>query len=174
MKAGELRDLNIIGAFALALADDFKATMEDLAEANESACAALIVIGQESGLSLDRLSKILQLSQPGTVRLVDRLAGAKLVERKVGADRRAVALRLTEAGRRQVKSLHIGRQHALAQSLRGLDDWERSTLTAIAGKVLRSLDRSQLACDRRCRLCDVEACPEQACPATQGHVPSPI
>ena len=51
MKAEELRDLNVIGAFALALSDDFRGAMQELAEGNESACAALIVIGQESGLS---------------------------------------------------------------------------------------------------------------------------
>jgi MarR family transcriptional regulator, negative regulator of the multidrug operon emrRAB len=164
MKPDELRDLNVIGAFALALADDFKGAMEDLAEGNESACAALIVIGQESGLSVDRLSKILKLSQPGTVRLVDRLASAKLVERKTGTDRRSVALRLTEAGKRQVKSLLVGRRHALAQALRGLDDWERSTLTAIASKVLRGLEHSDVECDRRCRLCDDNSCPNETCP----------
>lgn len=164
MKRDELRDLNIVGAFALALADDFKGAMEDLAESNESACAALIVIGQESGLTVDRLSRILRLSQPGTVRLVDRLAAARLVERKAGADRRAVALRLTDAGKRQVKSLHLGRQHALAQALRGLDDWERSTLAAIASKVLRGMEHSEVECDRRCRLCDEESCPDETCP----------
>jgi DNA-binding MarR family transcriptional regulator len=164
MKPGALRDLNIIGAFALALADDFKSAMEDLAESNESACAALIVIGQEGGLSVDRLSRILRLSQPGTVRLVDRLAAARLVERKAGADRRAVALRLTDAGKRQVKSLQVGRQHALAQALRGLDDWERSTLAAIASKVLGGLEHSEVECDRRCRLCDESACPDENCP----------
>jgi MarR family transcriptional repressor of emrRAB len=164
MKPDELRDLNVIGAFALALADDFKGAMEDLAEGNESACAALIVIGQESGLSVDRLSKILKLSQPGTVRLVDRLASAKLVERKTGTDRRSVALRLTEAGKRQVKSLLVGRRHALAQALRGLDDWERSTLTAIASKVLGGLEHSDVECDRRCRLCDDNSCPNETCP----------
>src|SRR5690606_1644267 len=78
VKPDELRDLNVIGAFALALSDDFRGAMQELAEGNESACAALIVIGQESGLSVDRLSKILGLSQPGTVRLVDRLAADHL------------------------------------------------------------------------------------------------
>jgi MarR family transcriptional regulator, negative regulator of the multidrug operon emrRAB len=168
VKPDELRDLNIIGAFALALADDFKGAMQDLADGNESACAALIVIGQESGLSVDRLSKILALSQPGTVRLVDRLADAKLVERKTGTDRRSVALRLTEAGKRQVKSLLVGRRHALLQALRALDDWERSALTAIADKVLRSLGHSEVECDRRCRLCDDNACPDERCPMLAG------
>lgn len=164
MKPGELRDLNVVGAFALALADDLKGAMEDLADGNESACAALIVIGQESGLSVDRLSRILALSQPGTVRLIDRLAAAKLVERKTGTDRRSVALRLTDAGKRQARSLLIGRQHALAQALRGLDDWERSTLAAIAAKVLSGLEHSDLECDRRCRLCDENSCPDETCP----------
>jgi MarR family transcriptional repressor of emrRAB len=164
MKPSELRDLNVVGAFVLALADDFKGAMQDLVDGNESACSALIVIGQESGLSVDRLSKILRLSQPGTVRLVDRLAEAKLVERKTGSDRRSVALRLTETGKRQVKSLVIGRQHALTEALRGLDNWERSTLAAIASKVLRGLDHSTVECDRRCRLCDDGACPDETCP----------
>jgi MarR family transcriptional regulator, negative regulator of the multidrug operon emrRAB len=164
VKPSELRDLNVVGAFALALADDFKGAMQDLADGNESACSALIVIGQESGLSVDRLSKILRLSQPGTVRLVDRLAEAKLVERKTGSDRRSVALRLTETGKRRVKSLLVGRQHALSQALRGLDNWERSTLSAIASKVLRGLEHSAVECDRRCRLCDDGACPDESCP----------
>ena len=164
MKPSELRDLNVIGAFALALADDFKGAMQDLADGNESACSALIVIGQESGLSVDRLSKILRLSQPGTVRLVDRLAEARLVERKTGSDRRSVALRLTDAGKRQVKSLLVGRQHALSEALRGLDNWERSTLSAIASKVLRGLDLGAVECDHRCRLCDDGACPDENCP----------
>jgi DNA-binding MarR family transcriptional regulator len=164
VKPSELRDLNVIGAFALALADDFKGAMQDLADSNESACSALVVIGQESGLSVDRLSKVLRLSQPGTVRLVDRLAEGKLVERKTGSDRRTVALRLTDAGKRQVKSLMIGRQHALLEALRGLDDWERSTLSAIASKVLRGLEHSAVECDRRCRLCDDAVCPDQTCP----------
>jgi MarR family transcriptional regulator, negative regulator of the multidrug operon emrRAB len=167
VKPSELRDLNVIGAFALALADDFKSAMQDLADGNESACSALIVIGQESGLSVDRLSKILRLSQPGTVRLVDRLADAKLVERKTGSDRRSVALRLTDAGKRQVKSLLVGRQHALSEALRGLDNWERSTLSAIASKVLRGLEHSAVECDRRCRLCDDGACPDENCPMMQ-------
>ena len=164
MKPSELRDLNVIGAFALALVDNFKGAMQDLADGNESACSALVVIGQESGLSVDRLSKVLRLSQPGTVRLVDRLAEAKLVERKTGSDRRTVALRLTDAGKRQVKSLMIGRQHALLEALHGLDDWERSTLSAIASKVLRGLEHSAVECDRRCRLCDDAVCPDQTCP----------
>ena len=164
MRADELRDLNVIGAFALALADDFKGAMQDLAEGNESTCAALIVIGQESGLSVDRLSKILGLSQPGTVRLIDRLAEAKLVERKTGSDRRSVALRLTEAGKRQVKSLLVGRQHALVQALRELDPGERQVLAAIADKVLRGVNHSVVECDRRCRLCDGDSCPDETCP----------
>ncbi len=164
MRAEELRDLNVIGAFALALADDFKGAMQDLADGNESTCSALIVIGQESGLSVDRLSKILRLSQPGTVRLIDRLAEARLVERKTGGDRRSVALRLTEAGKRQVKSLLVGRQHALVQALRELDPAERQILAAIADKVLRGVNHTPVACDRRCRLCDDDTCPDETCP----------
>jgi hypothetical protein len=67
-----------------------------------------------------------------------------------------------------VKSLLVGRQHALLQALRGLDDWERSTLTAIAVKVLKGLEHSEVACDRRCRLCDDTSCPDETCPMMAG------
>ena len=52
----------------------------------------------------------------------------------------------------------------MSQALRGLDDWERSTLTAITSKVLRGLKHSQVERDRRCRLCDDTACPDDTCP----------
>lgn len=164
MKPENLRDLNVIGAFVLALSDDFRGAMQELSGGNESACAALIVIQQESGLTIDRLSKILGLSQPGTVRLVDRLAAEHLVERKAGGDRRSVALRLTEAGKRQVKSLLIGRRHSLAEALRQLDPGEMQALAAIAEKVLQGLGHSQIESDRRCRLCDGDTCPDETCP----------
>ena len=89
----------------------------------------------------------------GTVRLVDRLAEARLVERKTGNDRRSVSLRLTEAGKRQVRSLLVGRQHALSQALGGLDDWERSTQQGTARPgAQRDRLRSPLPLVRRCGL----------------------
>jgi MarR family transcriptional regulator, negative regulator of the multidrug operon emrRAB len=63
--------------------------------------AALVALdGEAGGGSIDALRRILGITHSGTVRLVDRLAGAGLVERRVGADARAVALHLTPQGRR--------------------------------------------------------------------------
>nr|WP_239479307.1 MarR family winged helix-turn-helix transcriptional regulator [Lichenicola cladoniae] len=61
--------------------------------------AAVVIIGHATGLSIDELRRVLGLSYPGTVRLVDRLVAAGLsVRSKALRDRRAVALVLTEAG----------------------------------------------------------------------------
>ena len=50
--------------------------------------------------TVDQLCQVLGLTHSGGVRLVDRLAGAGLVERGPGADRRSRSVRLTAAGRR--------------------------------------------------------------------------
>ncbi len=53
---------------------------------------AIVVIGYGLGPSNDQLRRILGLSNPGAVRLVNRLVADGLVERREGRDRRAVAL----------------------------------------------------------------------------------
>jgi hypothetical protein len=37
-------------------------------------------------------------------------------------------------------------------------------LAAFADKVLRGLGHSEVECDRRCRLCDGDTCPDETCP----------
>ena len=44
--------------------------------------AALCVIGHEPGLSIDFLARVLGMSHPGTVRLVDRLETDGLIKRR--------------------------------------------------------------------------------------------
>jgi DNA-binding MarR family transcriptional regulator len=102
--AGHLR--NVLGALAVAatdlLTEDAQASGYHPAEH-----AAIILVGTADGLSQEDLQRRLGLSQPGTTRLVDRLAARGLLTRAPGPDRRTNALRLTTAGAREA-------EHALA------------------------------------------------------------
>ena len=114
----KLRTANLLGALAGAIAE--RQERHGKAHPNEtsSAAAALNVIGFYEGCSNGELAEALGLSHTATVRLVDKLEAGGLVISATGADRRAVALRLTKAR----------------------------------------------DADHICRLCDGDACPEEACP----------
>jgi DNA-binding MarR family transcriptional regulator len=83
------------------------------------------------------LNRHVLLSQPALSRLVDRLAGRGLVERRPDpADGRSVLLSLTEAGRAAQRQ--IGRQHArdVARAMTaGLDPAELRQLETICLKL---------------------------------------
>ena len=111
------RTANLLGALGLAVADRIaEIALEVLDRAGETP-AALVVIGYGLGPSNDQLRRILGLSHPGMVRLVDRLVADELVERQVGRDRRAVALFLTQKGHEARETLLAGRLAAIKSML---------------------------------------------------------
>ena len=75
------RTANLLGAIALGLADDILETAERHVAHGGCTPAALYVIGHEPGLSIDFLARVLGMSHPGTVRLVDRLEADGLIQR---------------------------------------------------------------------------------------------
>jgi DNA-binding MarR family transcriptional regulator len=109
------------------------------------------------------------LTHSGAVRLVDRLAGAGLVERRAGADQRSTALWLTPAGRRAARRVLVQRAAVLEAALAELAPGERAALARAAERILPALAAGPDAGARICRLCDTDACgrPAGHCP-TQG------
>src|SRR5918992_3674897 len=91
------RDRNLIGAFALAATDAMRRAAETEVGQSGAAAAALITIDAYRGRSIEQLRGPLGLSQPGAVRLVERLAAQGWVERRPSGGR-ATALHLTSAG----------------------------------------------------------------------------
>jgi MarR family transcriptional repressor of emrRAB len=155
MREGQIRDANVVGALALALADDLRAATERAGGHGGSGAAALVALdGPVAGSSIDVLSRVCGISHSGTVRLVDRLEAAELVERRLGADGRAVALWLTPAGRRVARRILARREAALAV----LTPDERAALARAAETVLAAMAGRDAAEHRICRLCDTEAC----------------
>src|SRR5688572_20555675 len=96
-----VHDINSFGALPVEVAQRVQEAGGRASPHGASAPAALAALhGLASGQSIDALRRIVGLTHSGAVRLVDRLAGAGLVERRVGADQRSVALHLTPEGRR--------------------------------------------------------------------------
>jgi DNA-binding MarR family transcriptional regulator len=157
------RTTNIVGALALAVADALLREAEGKAPEVGPAAAAISLLAHDPGMSVDRLRRALGLSHPGAVRLVDRLAAQGLVIRKSSErDGRAVALYLTDAGRKTCVKIRAARRGSLARMLDALNADERATLGQLTEKMLRGLVESVDHAYSVCRLCDEVACAD--CP----------
>ena len=152
-------EANALGALALEVARRVQAAGEAASPHGASVPAALAALhGLTGGQSIDALRRVVGLTHSGAVRLVDRLAAAGLVERRVGADGRAVALQLTPEGRRAARRVLARREAALEGVLAPLTAQERTTLATLHERLLATLTAGQQERRRVCRLCDVEAC----------------
>lgn len=156
---------NLLGVVGLAVADRIEETARDILNHTGETPAALVVIGYGFGPSNDQLRRILGLSHPGSVRLVDRLVADGLVERREGRDKRAIALYLTEQGDTLRETLLKGRLAAIRPFLMPLTESERGTLAALLHKMLSSMNATDLERCTLCRLCDDSVCSNCPIPA---------
>lgn len=159
------RTANMLGAVGLAVADRIEEIARDIVKHSGETPAALVVIGYGLGPSNDQLRRVLDLSHPGTVRLVDRLAADGLVERRRGQDKRAIALHLTDKGHASREALLRGRLASINHLLMPLSVNEQDELAALLHKVLSSMGASDLDRCRLCRLCDDRVCTDCPIPA---------
>lgn len=159
------RTANLLGTVGLAVADRIGAAARDILHHTGETPAALVVIGYGLGPSNDELRRILGLSHPGAVRLVDRLLADGLVERRKGRDRRAIALHLTDAGMALREDLLVGRLAAIRPLLEPLTEPEQEALGALLHKLLAGMPTSDLDRCTLCRLCDDRVCTECPIPA---------
>lgn len=156
------RTTNLLGALALAVTDRIGSDTKDLLNRSGETAAAIVVLGYAPGLSVEILRQVLQLSHPGTVRLVDRLEEDDLVERRKAVDGRAVALHLTPNGRELRSRLMDRRLHTVEATLKGLTASERRSFGKLLAKVLTNIPETEMAKHRICRLCTVRLCSD--CP----------
>jgi MarR family transcriptional regulator, negative regulator of the multidrug operon emrRAB len=159
------RTANLLGVIGLAVADRIEATARDILNHAGETPAALVVIGYGLGPSNDQLRRILGLSHPGSVRLVDRLVADNLVERRDGRDRRAIALHLTERGAALRETLLTGRLAVIKPLLSSLTDTEQEVLASLLHKMLSSMETTDLERCTLCRLCDDRVCSDCPIPA---------
>jgi DNA-binding MarR family transcriptional regulator len=165
------RTANLLGALALTLADRADAAVRHGAGVAGSDAAALVTLrNYAEGQPLDLLRRALALSHPGVVRVADRLQARGLVERRRSdVDGRAVALRLTPAGRRAADEALAARGEAIGAALGALDATERRTLDGMLERMLGAETTDTTASLVICRMCDPDVCGHPArCPVTQA------
>lgn len=177
---GDDRLANVLGAFALALADETGAATERAAGQAGAAAAALVSLSDLlAQRSVDDLRRAVGLTHSGGVRVVDRLVAGGLAERGPGPDGRSVALSLTPLGRRVATEAQRARRATVQEVLGVLDERERTELTTLLEKlvgavVARRLQARAAGVDPPvgwlCRLCDPVACerPQGRCPAADA------
>lgn len=164
------RTANLLGVIGLAVADRIEETARSIMSHAGETPAALVIIGYGFGPSNDRLRRILRLSHPGTVRLVDRLVADGLVERRQGSDRRAIALYLSRRGKALREELLKGRLTAIRPLLAPLTGAEQEALGALLHKLLSSMETTDIERRTLCRLCDTRVCSDCPIPADrQAH-----
>jgi DNA-binding MarR family transcriptional regulator len=156
------RTANLLGALSLAVADQVEAAARDILDHGGETPAALVVIGYGAGISNDMLRRILGLSHPGAVRLVDKLVSDGLVERGPGRDGRQVALHLTKRGRQVRSQLLASRLSAIGRLIDSLDPSEQKAMADLLHKVLARMDTTEMQRYTICRMCDDRVC--QDCP----------
>src|SRR6266508_1510348 len=108
MTTGGLRLENRAAAWALALGDAVAATAAD---------AALATLSYYPGIRIGRLANAVRLTHSGAVRLLDRLEGEGLVERRTGKDARTAAVFLTDRSRTAAERFLQRREQAVAALL---------------------------------------------------------
>jgi DNA-binding MarR family transcriptional regulator len=159
------RTANLLGVVGLAIAGRIEAAARQILGHAGETPAAVVVIGYGLGPSNDELRRILGLSHPGSVRLVDRLVADGLVERRQGRDKRAIALFLTERGEILRDELLLGRLATIRPLLAPLSGADQEALASLLHKILAAMDTTDLERCHLCRLCDDRVCTDCPIPA---------
>jgi DNA-binding MarR family transcriptional regulator len=149
---------NLLGVAVLAAHDRMRAAVEAELPAGGAAPAALVHLHAHPGETVEALRRVLAISQPATVRALDRLAAAGLLERRPGPDRRSLALHLTADGERAAQRLHARRAEALNTLLGVLAPAEQEALRPLLERLVASLAADRAGALTTCRLCDRAAC----------------
>jgi DNA-binding MarR family transcriptional regulator len=155
------RCANLLGAASLAVAGAVRDAVEREVRSGGALPGALVTLDAYPGHSIEQLRAALGISQPGTVRLVDRLEAEGWAARQP-RDGRGLAVVLTPAGRRVVKRLLAARERTLVAILEPLAADERTQLMSILEKLLAAQTHDRQDLERLCRLCRRAAC--ERCP----------
>jgi len=159
---------NLLGVTALAAADRLRVAVETDLGHGGTAPAVLVHLQAYPGESVEALRRVLAISQPATVRAVDRLAEEGLVERRPGPDRRTLALFLTRRGQRAARRVLARRAASLRDLLAALDEDDKALLLPLLEKLTSCLAVDRPGALNVCRMCDRRACLRQrGCPL--GH-----
>lgn len=164
---------NVLAALAVHLADRIRLSTDEVAEHGYAAPAALVVILQHPGETIDFLSRVLTLTHSGTVRLVERLVEGGLVGKTQGADARSLALACTPLGTKRAKAILEARKRVVEPLITALTRDEKRSFEAILRKLPWNGVTTKPEGVHTCRLCDINTCYLRGnCPVTVARLSS--
>lgn len=167
----DARTANLLGAFLTGLHDHMSNRLERESAISGDGPAALVTIAYNEGRTVEFLRKTLALSHSWTVRVVEKLEKAGLVQKRIGTDKRAVALYLTDQGRRKVQGIVRTRRRCLDEVLAALPIKDHRKLTSMLESMLAFLTDDDDSAEAICKLCEVDVCPQNRCPVTLAVKP---
>jgi DNA-binding MarR family transcriptional regulator len=159
------RPENLLGVLALLIVDDMQAAGDDATDApGLTGRAILNAIGMYPGCTIEQLRAVVDLSHSATVRAVASLVDGALVRKMPNADKRAVSLMLTPAGRRAADRTLLRRKAILERLTHHLSERERAQFELLLLKILWHETRDAGHAARLCRLCAEAPCLAAGCP----------
>ncbi|WP_433359916.1 MarR family winged helix-turn-helix transcriptional regulator [Actinoplanes sp. CA-142083] len=159
---------NVVVAWLNAMQDRLRAEMRDLGvEARD--LAALTLVAAYDGCSQDWLRPRVELTQSGTVRLVDRLTARGLLTRGASTGR-GVPLHLAPGGQELLASWGARRDAAITAMLDALAPDVRTGLVDGMAQALLTQPRERRHADTACRVCTWPACGAD-CPVDRSVTP---
>jgi DNA-binding MarR family transcriptional regulator len=159
----------LLGALSLQAVDRVRTRVDGSLGRTGAHAAALVHLDAYPGDSIQALADVLSVSQPAAVKVVNRLAGDGLVERREGADGRTRALHLTAAGRDAAARVLADRAAQLEDVLHVLGDDERERLEPLLEKLVAALAGDRPGALTVCRLCDRTSCCGAPAGCPLGH-----
>jgi MarR family transcriptional repressor of emrRAB len=155
---------NLLGALAIGLTGRLQRQTAAAAGRSGGRAAALASLAQWPGDTIEELSHTLGLTHSATVRVIDGLVADGLAIREHVGGGPAVRPRLTEAGEAQARRVLAARGEVLQWLVSDLSDAELTQVTGIVERLLEMLTSDFNAGELICRLCELEACPQDRCP----------
>lgn len=156
---------NVVVAWALAVHDGLDAAA-GVSGLRAREVAALTLVREHDGCSVDWLHERVGLTQSGTVRLVDRLVDRELLKRGAPLGR-MIPLHVTRAAETLLESWQAARDDVVAGATAGLSAAERADLASVMAATLQAQQRSRSKADATCRTCTWSWCGDD-CPVDRS------
>jgi DNA-binding MarR family transcriptional regulator len=159
---------NRLAALSTAVFDKISDTLDDL---SPSAAAALLTLDNHGPLTATELAKIIGLSQPACVRMLDKLGRRNVVVRKakIGRD---ITFALSQSGKSLAAELQRRRLSLIGRLLDQISDDDQRVIARLADHALGALGGSRSEARHLCRFCDHRTCEQTGCPVSSGVDPA--
>jgi DNA-binding MarR family transcriptional regulator len=161
---------NVVVAWMFMVQDRLREEMRRLG-LEQRDLAALTLVAAYEDCSQDWLRARIELTQSGTVRLIDRLAARGLLERRQSSGR-GVPLRLTLTGSALLDEWSQARDHVVVSVLDVVPEQIRASMVQGMTDALLARPRLRVEADATCRACTWPDCGAE-CPVDRSVAPSP-